>query len=362
MARPPRRPRARGAARPPRKRKKNVSGTGSGTGSGGGAKRWGGGGGEGAGAGAGAAALRGDLGGGRLRGCAWWGRPRADVCAAVLGAAVLGGTVLGWGRGDGGGGWGWGGGGGLGAWRVVDISAPLGPGTPMWQRPSPAGAVRTELMTAGEGSPPSDFTVSFIHVFSHAGTHIDAPKHALRGAGDLLSLPLGLLNGPAFVLNVPDGAQAVGREELAAAFPRAPVPERLLLRTRHSREGDMRRAEFQSGYVALDQSAAEWAVENGVKLVGVDYLSAVVEADIVQGHHTLLGGGVVLLEGLDLLLPGEDLRGGGGATLLCLPLPIEGADGAPTRAALAFPNSRRLAPGAANFQLLKKYFRYTLRF
>ena len=166
----------------------------------------------------------------------------------------------------------------------------------------------------------------------------------------MLSLPLGLLNGPAFVLNVPDSAEAVGREELAAAFPRgAPVPERLLLRTRHSREGDMRRAEFQPGYVALDESGADWAVENGLKLVGVDYLSAVVEADIVQGHHKLLGGGVVLLEGLDLLLPGEDLRGGGGATLLCLPLPIEGADGAPTRAALAFPSSRRVAPGAANF-------------
>jgi len=232
----------------------------------------------------------------------------------------------------------------------VDVSAPLGGGTPMWQRPARAGgAVRTELMTAGEGNPPSEFTVSFIHVFSHAGTHVDAPKH-VGHAGDVLSLPLEALNGPAFVLDVPGGARTVGRAVLEAAFPpRARAPERLLLRTRHSRAGDMHRAEFQAGYTALDASGARWIAERGVRLVGVDYLSAVVEPDIVEGHHALLSAGVVLLEGLDLLLPGEDLSGGvrGSppglwATLLCLPPPIVGADGTPVRAALAFPR-----PGAA---------------
>ena len=218
--------------------------------------------------------------------------------------------------------------------------------------------MRTELMTVGEGSSPSEFTVSFIHVFSHAGTHVDAPKHALRGhAGDVLSLPLEALNGPAFVLDVPDGTRVVGRAALEAAFPRrAQAPERLLLRTRHSRARDMHRAEFQSGYTALDASGAQWAAERGVRLVGVDYLSAVVEPDIVEGHHILLTAGIVLLEGLDLLLPGEDLRGGRGdtppglgATLLCLPLPIVGADGTPARAALAFP--RRGAAAAPEAHL-----------
>ena len=165
-------------------------------------------------------------------------------------------------------------------------------------------------MTAGEGNPPSEFTVSFIHVFSHAGTHVDAPKH-VGHAGDVLSLPLEALNGPAFVLDVPGGARTVGRAVLEAAFPpRARAPERLLLRTRHSRAGDMHRAEFQAGYTALDASGARWIAERGVRLVGVDYLSAVVEPDIVEGHHALLSAGVVLLEGLDLLLPGEDLSGG----------------------------------------------------
>ena len=94
---------------------------------------------------------------------------------------------------------------------------------------------------------------------------------------------------------------------------------------------------------------AEVGISGLVRLVGVDYLSAVVEPDIVEGHHALLSAGVVLLEGLDLLLPGEDLSGGvrGSppglwATLLCLPPPIVGADGTPVRAALAFPR-----PGAA---------------
>ena len=71
-------------------------------------------------------------------------------------------------------------------------------------------------------------------------------------------------------------------------------------------------------------------VEIGVKLVGIDYLSVerYGEADALT-HLTLLGAGVVVLEGLNL----SDIRPSH-YELICLPLRIEGGDGSPCRAIL----------------------------
>src|SRR5437588_216500 len=66
-------------------------------------------------------------------------------------------------------------------------------------------------------------------------------------------------------------------------------------------------------------------VERGVRLVGIDYLSIGDE----EAHHVLLGAGVVAVEGLDLreVEPGE-------YRLICAPLKLEGAEGAPARVLL----------------------------
>jgi arylformamidase len=59
--------------------------------------------------------------------------------------------------------------------------------------------------------------------------------------------------------------------------------------------------------------------------VGIDYLSA----GGPETHRTLLGAGVVIIEGLNLtgIAPGR-------YEMLCLPLKILGGDGAPARALL----------------------------
>ena len=71
-------------------------------------------------------------------------------------------------------------------------------------------------------------------------------------------------------------------------------------------------------------------MEHGIKVVGVDYLS--VEEFRKPGapaHHVLLGGGVIVIEGLNLreIEPGI-------YDMLCLPLSIIGSDGAPARVVL----------------------------
>jgi arylformamidase len=86
---------------------------------------------------------------------------------------------------------------------------------------------------------------------------------------------------------------------------------------------------FQEDFIALDEEAAEYLVELGVKVIGVDYLSVAPFTDPEPTHKTLLEAGVLIIEGLDLsgIEPGEYI-------LYCLPLKIGGSDGAPARVLL----------------------------
>ncbi|MEJ5253447.1 MAG: cyclase family protein, partial [Armatimonadota bacterium] len=66
----------------------------------------------------------------------------------------------------------------------------------------------------------------------------------------------------------------------------------------------------------------------GIQLVGIDYLSVEqFRAPEPRAHRTLLGAGIIIVEGLNL----RELEPGW-VRFICLPLRIEGVDGAPARA------------------------------
>src|SRR5205814_5920276 len=104
--------------------------------------------------------------------------------------------------------------------------------------------------------------------------------------------------------------------------------KRILIRTRNS--SLLSRKEFVNDYTFLAPDGAQYLVDIGVELVGVDYLSI---EQFHSGHHrthrTLLEKSVVIVEGLDLSAPPP-----GEYQFICLPLRIEGCDGAPARAVL----------------------------
>ncbi len=92
----------------------------------------------------------------------------------------------------------------------------------------------------------------------------------------------------------------------------------------------MRRARFAADFTALALEAAQALVKGGVKLVGIDYLSIEQFGSPQPAvHRTLLGAGIVLVEGLDL----ADIKQGN-YELCCLPLRVMGAEGSPARAIL----------------------------
>jgi len=164
-------------------------------------------------------------------------------------------------------------------------------------------------------------TVSRLTMGTHTGTHIDAPIHFLPGGTGAEEVPLDNLIGPARVIEIKD-SDAVNAEELRAHNLGA--RERLLFKTSNS-ERCWKTSQFVPDFVSIAEDAASYLASLNTLAVGIDYLSA----GSPETHRTLLGAGVVIVEGLNLTGISQ-----GHYELLCLPLKIVGGDGALARVLL----------------------------
>jgi arylformamidase len=158
--------------------------------------------------------------------------------------------------------------------------------------------------------------VSAVRLGSHTGTHVDAPAHFREGAPGADELSLDILIGPACLYEI----EGVGTIDVASldGLDLGSCP-RVLFKIRATGEAG-----------GLTAAAASVLVRAGVRLVGFEGESADVASSAdFPAHRTLLDAGVVIIEGLDLsaVPPGR-------YELLCLPLKIEGGDGAPARVVL----------------------------
>jgi arylformamidase len=204
--------------------------------------------------------------------------------------------------------------------KLLDVSVPLAPGIAAYP-----GNPEFELLPIKRIAEGGSSNVSKLVMGTHTGTHVDAPKHFFDDGIGVDALPLDLLLGRARVVEVTKRG-GIGEEELAAAGLREDI--RVLLKTSNSAlwngEG------FHADYTHLTEAGARYLVDQGVKVVGIDYLS--VEQFKKAGapaHRALLSHGVVIIEGLNLaeVEPGM-------YEMYCLPLRVVGADGAPARVIL----------------------------
>jgi len=210
---------------------------------------------------------------------------------------------------------------------------------PVWPDSIGLRLYRTQSLEDGDES-----NVSRLDCDVHTGTHVDAPRHFLENGITVEQLPLDTLVGPAIVAYLPH-ADAITAGDLAAlAMP--PGTERLLLRTHNSELWATRATEFRKDYVALTADAARWVVDQDIHLIGVDYLSVQRYDDSPLTHQILLEAGVILLEGLNL----ADVQPGM-YELICLPLKLVGAEGAPARAVLRRVSPAHAQPSATGEQL-----------
>lgn len=203
--------------------------------------------------------------------------------------------------------------------KLYDISITLSPSAIRWVTAQPLELIERKRMNRGDTN-----NSSSVHSSVHAGTHVDAPFHFVPNGATIEALPLELFIGPARVCAVDCGTHiTAGDVERAGIRDEA----RVLFKTRNSTL--LKKGIYDAGFAPFSVDGAKALVDRGVKLVGLDYLSAAAANEQVPVHRAFLDHGVILLEGVDLsdVPPGR-------YELFCPPVKLAGSDGAPCRAVL----------------------------
>lgn len=199
--------------------------------------------------------------------------------------------------------------------RIYDITQTISERLPVYPGDPPVHIEPVMRLDLGETA-----NVSAVSMCSHSGTHIDVPRHCFEDGLSVDLLPLSQLMGRAVVVELA-GVTAITSELLK----RLPVKgeERVLLKTDLSLGGD---TAGQGPF--LTEDGAEFLLEAGVKLVGIDGLT--IERDGgMEVHRLLLRHDALIVEGLRL----EEVPPGH-YELICLPMKLADGDGAPVRAIL----------------------------
>ncbi len=212
--------------------------------------------------------------------------------------------------------------------KIIDLSHPIEEG--MMTFPTPWHPV-VEITILGRHGIEGRETRKVV-LGTHIGTHADAPRHFIPGGRTIDEIPFDFLIGPATVADF-TGCRSLHeidvpelREKLGPA-----VPSRLILRTGWSEYfGNLK---FYNEYPFLSENAAQWLVENGVRLIAMDTPSPDNPAHSrgtpkdSPNHKVLLGAGVVLVEYLANLqsLAAREVE------LIVMPLKLKACDGSPAR-------------------------------
>ncbi len=206
--------------------------------------------------------------------------------------------------------------------RIYDVSVPIRDGGLVYPGNPEIHVSLQQSIALGAGA-----NVSNVAFGSHTGTHVDAERHFFNDGLTVDQIPLEILMGPATVIELGPEIMAVSAADLRKHNLSGVT--RLLLKTRNSTYLTQDPA-FHPDFTYLAPDGADYLVDAGVKLVGIDYLSI---EQFHSGHHlthrTLLGAKVVIVEGLNLI----DVPAGS-YDFYCLPIRIAGCDGAPARAVL----------------------------
>lgn len=203
--------------------------------------------------------------------------------------------------------------------RVIDLSLPV-------DKLMRGVDIRTARQLEEDG-----WNATTLELYSHAGTHMDAPRHFLPDGNTLDQQTLDVLVGPATVVDITPVSprELITVDHLASVAESIEPRARLLLRTDwHQRYGTQA---YRDELPRISLELAEWLVAKEVALLGVEPPSVADvnnKHELTTVHQTLFRGGVVIVEGLAQL----DQITSATPEFIALPLRIIGGDGCPVRA------------------------------
>jgi len=174
------------------------------------------------------------------------------------------------------------------------------------------------------------FAEKKITLYSHTGTHMDAPCHIIKGAPCLEELGVGHFTGSGIVLDVSRCAKEsrnINLDDLIFFKDMISSMDFVLLYSSWGKYWGNRK--YFENYPVLSIEAATWLSGFNLKGIGVDMISLdPVGATDMKNHKIFLTKNIVLIENLTGL---EELSGKR-FIFNCMPFKIDNADGSPVRA------------------------------
>jgi len=203
--------------------------------------------------------------------------------------------------------------------RVIDLTIPLEDGLP-------GVSIEPARTLERDG-----WNATTLHLYSHCGTHMDAPTHFGVSSQTIDRIPLDRCMGPAWVVNLagvkPQALICVA--DLGQIADRDQEGDSLLLRTGWSRH--VKESSYRDELPRVSVELARWCVARGIRILGVEPPSVADVNNIDEltaVHRVLLNAGIIIVEGLANLDQIRRER----VTFMAFPLKIGGGDGAPVRA------------------------------
>ncbi len=204
---------------------------------------------------------------------------------------------------------------------LIDLSPRITKTTKVWPGDTPP--TREVLCELEKGA---SVTLSTLKTTVHLGTHADGPNHYGIGAPSIEAMPLRHYHGPCTIIDAPVARNTRVRPQDAPAAATITTPI-ALIRTSTFDGVDV----FNEDFAGLSVELIDLLASRGVITICVDTPSVdLFTSKDLEAHNAILRHGIAIIEGLIL----KDLDASASYEFTALPLPLEGFDASPVRAAV----------------------------
>ena len=168
-----------------------------------------------------------------------------------------------------------------------------------------------------------------LHLYSHAGTHMDAPFHFEVNNQTIDEFEVSRFICDSLVIPIDAHArQKIKLEDLGQYADLINRGDGVILKTGWS--AYVNENKYREELPGIHESLAHWFVCKGINMLAVETpsIADVMDMDeVTKIHEILLGGDIIIVEGLTNLDSVSKKK----VKLIALPLKIKGGDGAPAR-------------------------------
>lgn len=194
---------------------------------------------------------------------------------------------------------------------LIDLSVNLNEQTPIYP-----GDPETKIGTAAV-LPKDGYQDHYVCVGTHVGTHVDAPSHMVAGGKNLDAYPLDQFSSKGVYIRMGKGFDL-------AEIRKVPINAGDIVLFHTGMSDHYHEKAYYDDYPAISKEIANFLVEKGVKIVGVDMCS--VDHEPFPVHKILLSNDILIVENLTNLASLADKA----FKVYAFPIKLQ-VDGAPVR-------------------------------